>query len=425
MARELTNTPGADQPELKAIGGARPDSFPLLDAARGLSALSVFCFHGWLILRYSDMETWTSRVGESPMRGFTSVMGALGPQAVAVFFVLSGFLLYRPFLAARIAGADSPRLGKYTLRRAARIIPAYWLALVILGLLGRGTGVFTLHGVRDYFLFGQIYSGKGSTWGNPVEPAWTICVEVSYYLFLPFWALLTARVTRGRANPIRTEVLLTGALILASIGWKAWAVKHTTIHEAHQPLLVTLPATLDMFGAGFLLALLSVASPRTGVERTVGRLLSRPGVCVGLAVALYAVVCLVTAPDGPLSPTWPVIALTSAVLKVPIAALLIVPGVVLMRGGGSLRAVYRLRPIAWVGVVSYGFYIWHIALLRWLNEWIGRGTLPLLELPLVIAAVMVAALSIAALSWYLVERPILRLAHTYKGAKPSKTKVSV
>jgi peptidoglycan/LPS O-acetylase OafA/YrhL len=358
------------------------------------------------------------------MRGFISVIGALGPEAVAVFFVLSGFLLYRPFLVARIAGADTPSRRKFALRRVARIIPAYWLALVILGLLGRGTGVFTLHGVRDYFFFGQIYSGKGSTWNNPVEPAWTICVEVTFYVFLPFWALLTARVTRGRKSPIRLEAILTGALILASIGWKAWAVKHTAIHEAHQPLLVALPATLDMFGAGFLLALLSVASPSTEWQRTVGRVFAKPGVCIGLALLAYVAVCVVTAPTGPLTQDWSAIALTSAVLKVPIAALLILPGVVMMRGGGSLRAIYRLNPLAWVGVVSYGFYLWHIALFRWLSEWIGRGTLPLLELPLVIAAVMVVALAIAALSWYFVERPVLRLAHTYKAAKASRTKVS-
>ncbi|MCX6388750.1 MAG: acyltransferase [Solirubrobacterales bacterium] len=425
MGVPQTIVPGGGQPELEVIGGARPDSFPLLDGARGLAALCVFCFHGWLVLRYSHMDQWAARAGETPMRGITSVIGASGPEAVAVFFSLSGFLLYRPFLAARMAGAQSPRIGRFAVRRAARILPAYWFALVVLGLLGRGTGVFTVHGIRDYFLFGQIYSGKGSTWNNPVEPAWTICVEVSFYLFLPFWALFTARVTRGRANPIRLEVLLTLGLILASIGWKAWAVKHTTIHEAHQPLLVALPATLDMFGAGFLLALLSVGKPRTPWQHAAGRFFGGPGVCVGLALVGYALLCLVTAPAGPFSPTWPVIALAGAVLKVPVAALLIVPGVVLMRGGGSLGAVYRVKRIAWVGVVSYGFYIWHIALLRWLNELIGRGTLSLGVLPFVVAGVMLVALAMAAASWYWLERPILRLAHTYKAAKPQKAKVSV
>ena len=96
-----------------------------------------------------------------------------------------------------------------------------------------------------------------------------------------------------------------------------------------------------------------------------------------------------------------------------------------MRGGGSLGAVYRVKRIAWVGVVSYGFYIWHIALLRWLNELIGRGTLSLGVLPFVVAGVMLVALAMAAASWYWLERPILRLAHTYKAAKPQKAKVSV
>ena len=117
MGVPQTIVPGGGQPELEVIGGARPDSFPLLDGARGLAALCVFCFHGWLVLRYSHMDQWAARAGETPMRGITSVIGASGPEAVAVFFSLSGFLLYRPFLAARMAGAQSPRIGRFAVRR--------------------------------------------------------------------------------------------------------------------------------------------------------------------------------------------------------------------------------------------------------------------------------------------------------------------
>src|SRR3954447_10575753 len=92
--------------------------FPLMDSCRGLAALSVVAFHVAVVGHLRD--------------------GTLGPLqdglrgGVQVFFVLSGFLLYRPFVAARFEGREIS-LGRYGWSRFLRIVPAYWLALTFFG----------------------------------------------------------------------------------------------------------------------------------------------------------------------------------------------------------------------------------------------------------------------------------------------------
>ena len=85
---------------------------------------------------------------------------------VAIFFLISGYLLYRPFLARSIRDDAEPRVGGYLLRRVARIFPAYWLALTTIILVGHfthgkvfGFGAFSIHGgvftlrLCDYLAF--------------------------------------------------------------------------------------------------------------------------------------------------------------------------------------------------------------------------------------------------------------------------------
>src|SRR5438067_1774084 len=96
--------------------------FPLLDPLRAVAALCIVVTHtaGWSGFNSAHaLGAWTARLD----------------CGVAIFFVLSGFLLYRPFVAARLDGRDGPRVLRYARRRALRILPAYWVALALLGLV--------------------------------------------------------------------------------------------------------------------------------------------------------------------------------------------------------------------------------------------------------------------------------------------------
>jgi peptidoglycan/LPS O-acetylase OafA/YrhL len=97
--------------------------FPLLDGVRALAALSIVFLH---------VGDGTGFARTNALGAFTSRMDA----GVALFFVLSGFLLYRPFVAARLDDRPAPSAGRYLRRRLLRIVPAYWLALLVMGALG-------------------------------------------------------------------------------------------------------------------------------------------------------------------------------------------------------------------------------------------------------------------------------------------------
>jgi len=164
--------------------------FPLLDGVRALAALSIVLLHVGDATGFAR----TSRLG-----AFTARMDA----GVALFFVLSGFLLYRPFVASRLEARPAPSAGRYLRRRLLRIVPAFWVAMLVMGALG---WISVLNG--DWWrYFGFLQNLSVETVLGGIRPAWSLCVEMSFYLVLPLWALGAARALGGRprARQIRLE----------------------------------------------------------------------------------------------------------------------------------------------------------------------------------------------------------------------------
>src|SRR5258705_9063723 len=107
----------------------RPARFPHIDSLRAIAAIAVLGTHAAIF-------------GGADGPGSTSGHYAQRLEVgVAIFFVISGFLLYRPFAAARAAGAAPPATGAYAWRRGLRIVPAYWLALTVSALILGTKGV--------------------------------------------------------------------------------------------------------------------------------------------------------------------------------------------------------------------------------------------------------------------------------------------
>ena len=121
-----------------AQADAEPGRFAGLEAYRGVAALLVVVFHAY---QHSREGTGTARevYAGTPLHPLFHNLEA----GVAWFFVLSGFLLYQPFLAADLHGAPRIRLADYARRRVLRIVPAYWLALTVLAIYPGLVGVFS------------------------------------------------------------------------------------------------------------------------------------------------------------------------------------------------------------------------------------------------------------------------------------------
>jgi peptidoglycan/LPS O-acetylase OafA/YrhL len=138
-------------------------------------------------------------------------------------------------------------------------VPAYWVALTVVALVLGVSEVFTPRGVLTYYGFLQIYDKETIIGG--IGPAWTLCIEVTFYAALPLWAWL---VRRAGGPFLRSELGLLAGVVALSVGWKALVVYVVPADTpGWLPAQVSLPAFADHFAVGMALAVVSVA----GVER--------------------------------------------------------------------------------------------------------------------------------------------------------------
>jgi peptidoglycan/LPS O-acetylase OafA/YrhL len=377
--------------------------FPLLDGVRALAALSIVLLH---------VGDGTGFARTNALGAFTARMDA----GVALFFVLSGFLLYRPFAAARLEALPAPSAGRYLRRRLLRIVPAFWVAMLVMGALG-WISVFNGDWWR-YFGFVQNLSVETVLGG--IRPAWSLCVEMSFYLVLPLWAIGAARVLRGRprAAQVRAEAIALGVVALASL-----ALRAVVFDADHGSLwLVTLPAFLDWFAVGMGLALASVALDGREVRTP---LIARPWLAWAAAAACFAAVSLVVPlPRGLVAAPDVGAHLAQHVLYIAVGALVALPAIFGIRADAqrASRAIGRFlgHPVmAWLGLVSYGIFLWHQPLLDQLLLQGLPARAPVLPFVTVLIVTTAGAVAFAAASHYLVERPFLALKDPRRREAPA------
>ncbi len=371
--------------------------FPLFDGLRAIAALSVLLYH-------------TSLVSGAAL-GFSLPARLLAQLnvGVAVFFVISGFLMYRPLLAARAGSGPPVRIRDYARRRVLRIVPGYWVALTVLSIFPGLPDMFSRHW-WVYYGFLQDYAGLRAIDG--IGSAWTLGCELAFYALLPLISLAFARLagTAARRVSWRFELAALSALGLLSVAFRSLANGHNGILAAN-----TLPGTFTWFALGMMLALASVASmagPAGGAAseriRTARRWapLGWPA-----AFVLYVLLCLVLHYAGN-----PFLERDSAAhvfawytLNGAIATCLVAPAAFDVRVSTVVGRLLAWRPLAWIGLISYGIYLYHDPLLNWIAGGAFGGDHPWLRLLRLTALTLAAAVSAAALSYYLVERPFLRL----------------
>ncbi|HYF44866.1 MAG TPA: acyltransferase, partial [Acidimicrobiales bacterium] len=366
---------------------------PGLDGARALAALLVLVFHA--------AEATGQTAGGSQLAYALRPWGALG---VSIFFVISGFLLYRPFVTAHLQGEPQPPIDRYLVRRALRIFPAYWLAFVVFVYVF-GDPERTVQDLGDLvtlLTLQQGYDADKVLAGVPV--AWTLTIEVTFYAFLPLFAVLPVVLAGRRASSreqLRIQLVsVAGLFVLATV------IRFLLV-DGGATLIGIFPAMADWFAAGMLLAVLRAwfdlghEPPR--VIRAVQR---RPELGL-IPVALAYVGVLALRLEG---------GFTRMALGDHMArnALFVVIGVGLIGplalGASTRRPLLRAlgHPVVrWFGVVSYGVYLWHTLVIRELRPRLvddlgmGTGFWPALVLTLAGTAVL------AAVSWYVLERPII------------------
>src|SRR4051812_25656192 len=392
----------------------RDATFPLFDSLRGLAWLMIFVVHG--VYQYA-----VTRPHVDP--GWYRFAIHLD-VAIPIFFGISGFLLYRPFVSHRIRGRRVS-IRAYGMRRFLRIVPAYWVALAAIVLWYDIKAVKSLGGVLYYGGFVQLYQPHTAFHGMP--QAWTLSVEVAFYAFLPLWVLLVGRLAARAGRPtIRTELICVAGLILGAWAWQAGTLLLLDINDPASPattLVRILPIQLDHLGAGMLLAVLSVAVSehrRNGTEPPGRRLLrfveERAWVVWAGVLAIWLLTCLVGRGGGRSSYSFSDREFFAEhVLYTPLVFLFLLPAVFGDERRDHVRRLLAWRPLAYLGLISYSLYLWHFAILAQQAKWWGRVPSSPLEWMAWLVPGLLASIAVASISFFAIEKPFMSLK--YRGGR--------
>ena len=312
---------------------------PELDSLRGVAILLVLFFHGFNLPGAMTQLTGAARL---------FVMAAFaGWTGVYLFFVLSGFLITGILIDSK------PKPGYYRrfyIRRALRILPAFYLLLFLLWLLPR-TGLVEGRQVGWPFLtLSFFYLANVTTLfgvNSQYAALWSLAVEEHFYLIWP---------TVVRALSRRWAVWCAVGIIVLCPVLRALAFWHGYDYGAGYTWLV---ADALAFGA-----LMGVLSRGWMAERGPMRTFSL--VCIAAAIGLLAV----GTPFG----IWRGSTLFGGVFRRTAVNLLCAGGLgaALLVGTGRFRWLVRRPVLQWFGEISYGLYLIHMLAFDFVDHWIVR-----------------------------------------------------
>lgn len=293
--------------------------------------------------------------------GYWGLVGSRMEIGVPIFFVLSGYLLFRPWVKSAATGGHAPSLSRYARHRVRRIMPPYLITVLFAYVLyhfreaGPNPGHTWLGLVRNVTLT-QIYCNGylGKYLHQGLTQMWSLAVEASFYVILPLLSfLLLVLICRRQWQPKLVLGTLAGMLLISP----AWLVLVHTDHWFPDGARLWLPTYLAWFLAGMMLTVLQ----QMGV-RAYGF------VAIPLAVISYFIVSTPIAGAPTTSPATLSEALFKTCFYAVIAGLAVAP--LALGDDGWYSRMLASRPMVWLGEISYEIFLIHLITMEFAMDYI-------------------------------------------------------
>ncbi len=344
----MTASSDLDQGGLEAV--SRVDRVPSLTGIRAVAALLVVATHAaYTTGKYTH--------------GFAGVAYSRLEIGVPIFFVLSGYLLFTPWVKAAASGSPAPSVKRYAWHRVRRIMPAYVVTVLAAYVIYhfRDAGPNPGHnwwGLFRNLTLTQIYTDNYGfvLLHQGLTQMWSLAVEVAFYVALPVLAYLLMVVLCRRSW--RPGLLLGGLAVLALLSL-GWLVLVHTVDFLPDGAKLWLPGYLVWFLGGMVLAVLALMGVRV-----------YGFVAVPLAVICFVIVCTPIAGEPQTSPTGLAQALVKMAFYAVIATLLVAPLALADPGSdpsghsGWYTRLLASRPMVWLGEISYEIFLVHLILME-------------------------------------------------------------
>ena len=405
-----------------------------VEGVRGIACLAVLWFHLNEIARSTHI--W------NPLQSnvLFSAIALAGASGVTLFFVLSGFLLFMPFVKTALFESQRPSTWQFYLRRVLRIVPGYYFSLALLILLTHPEYLQPDHLTR-LGLFLTFFMDAPATFMKINGPYWTLAIEWQFYLLLPWLALGIGLIVRRIGGAPRRRAWVLAALLACVIAWGIYSRYWGTYLLQHptQTLLIPRPLLnvplfflygdagkyLEDFAVGMLVSICYVLVTRPSLDRS-----SEGSVGAVLKVRLYrlspwlfggGLLLLLFMALWHYNMWYP----NSVPLLNPIALdynivseFLLASGfglclAAILFGAARLRRLFEWNPLRFMGMISYSLYIWHLPLLVFFMTNVGYKTEtwnPFVVYSLYILWIALAIIPFTFLCYKFVEKPWMGLS---------------
>jgi peptidoglycan/LPS O-acetylase OafA/YrhL len=344
----MTRADTAAQGGLEQVAG--PDRVASLTGIRAVAALLVVATHA----AYTTGKY---------IEGYFGLVCARMEMGVPIFFVLSGFLLFRPWVKSLATGGPEPSLRRYARHRVRRIMPAYVVTVLIAYVIyhfrtaGPNPG-HTWIGLLRNLTLTQIYTFRylPGFLHQGLTQMWSLAVEAAFYVVLPLLAYLLLVVLCGRQWRPRLLLFGLGTLMLISPVWLV--VVHLTTSVPNGARL-WLPTYLIWFLTGMSLTVLQAMRVRCYAF-----------IALPLAVVCYFIASTPIAGDPTTSPLGLSQALYKAVFYAAISGLAVAP--LALGNQGWYSRFLATRPMVWLGEISYEIFLIHLVTMEFAMVYVMR-----------------------------------------------------